>query len=129
MRGAALNMMLAFASLSACHSNPHAHESGRTVMQIEVLGFSDCPNTPEFLRRVRLASAQLSGSRLLYVDQESLPESDVRRGYPTPTALVNGRDLFGLPVPTTPSMGCRLYEGGLPDVDTIAARLRSAAGR
>jgi hypothetical protein len=122
-------LILALALLSACQSTPKAQEAGRSVMNIEVLGFSDCPNTPEFLRRVRLAADQVGGARVLYVDQESLPQDDVRRGYPTPTALVNGRDLFGLPVPTSPSMGCRMYEGGLPDQDTIASRLRNAAGR
>ena len=37
------------------------------------------------------------------------------------------RDLFGLPVPTSPTMSCRTYAGGLPSVNEIAAKLRAAA--
>jgi hypothetical protein len=99
------------------------------MIQVEVLGFGDCPNTPEFLRRVRVAATHVDGTRVVYVDQEALPEHDIRRGYPTPTALANGRDLFGLPVPTNPSMGCRMYEGGLPTEDAITARLQTAVAR
>lgn len=96
-------------------------------MNIEVLGFADCPNTPEFLERVRAAARRFEGATVVYIDQESLPPSDLRRGYPTPTALVNGNDLFGLPRPTAPSMGCRMYDGGVPTTDRIAEKLRAVA--
>ncbi|MDO8678611.1 MAG: hypothetical protein Q7R30_08615 [Acidobacteriota bacterium] len=36
------------------------------------------------------------------VDLETLPDGDVRRGYPTPTVLVSSRDLFGMAEPTPP---------------------------
>jgi hypothetical protein len=36
------------------------------------------------------------------VDQDTLPESDVRRGYPTPTLLYADRDIFGMSVPKAP---------------------------
>ncbi|HMN39748.1 MAG: hypothetical protein IT438_00920 [Phycisphaerales bacterium] len=129
MRVTVLILTLAAASLSACRSTPDVLETGAAMIQVEVLGFGDCPNTPEFLRRVQMAATRVDGARVVYVDQEALPEHDVRRGYPTPTALANGRDLFGLPVPTTPSMGCRMYEGGLPNEDAITARLRIATAR
>jgi hypothetical protein len=35
-------------------------------------------------------------------DQDTLPESDVRRGYPTPTLLYADRDIFGMSVPKPP---------------------------
>ena len=98
-------------------------------MEIEVLGFADCPNTPEFLDRVRKAAQEFAGASVVYVDQESLSQSDIRRGYPTPTALVNGDDLFGLPRPAAPSMGCRMYEGGVPSTERIAQKLRTVAAR
>ena len=122
-------LTLVAAVLSACRSTHDARETGAAMIQVEVLGFGDCPNTPEFLRRVQVAATRVDGARVVYVDQEALPEHDVRRGYPTPTALANGRDLFGLPAPTTPSMGCRMYEDGLPDEDAITARLRRAIAR
>jgi hypothetical protein len=94
---------------------------------IELLGFPDCPNTPEL--RDNLAAALSSmGKGWTFTDtnQEKLPESDLRRGWPTPTILVNGRDLFGMPAPVAPSMGCRMYPGGVPDAETIARHLRDA---
>jgi hypothetical protein len=36
------------------------------------------------------------------VDQDTLPETDVRRGYPTPTLLYADRDIFGMSVPKPP---------------------------
>ncbi|HEU4693186.1 MAG TPA: hypothetical protein VFS23_32710 [Vicinamibacterales bacterium] len=36
------------------------------------------------------------------IDQDTLPETDARRGYPTPTLLYADRDLFGMSVPTRP---------------------------
>lgn len=93
---------------------------------IEVLGFEGCPNTPATLANTRAAVARLGlGASVAYIDQERLPEGDVRRGWPTPTVLVDGRDLFGMPQPTSAAMGCRLYPGGAPSVDEIAARLRA----
>jgi len=36
------------------------------------------------------------------IDLETLPDGDVRRGYPTPTVLVSNRDLFGMAEPQPP---------------------------
>lgn len=116
-------------TLAGCSTQPSAAEHAGAPMKIEVLGFADCPNTPEFLARVRAAARRVEGAQVVYVDQEALPASDLRRGYPTPTALVNGDDLFGLPRPTAPSMGCRMYEGGLPTADRIEQRLRAIAAK
>jgi hypothetical protein len=93
-------------------------------MNVEVLGFSDCPNTPVLRERVAVAVRDAgSAFRLRYVDQCSLAENDPRRGYPAPTVLVEGIDLFGLSVSTTTAMGCRVYAGGLPSVEEIRSRL------
>jgi hypothetical protein len=37
-----------------------------------------------------------------FIDIDTLPVSDVRTGYPTPTLLYKGRDLFGMPEPKPP---------------------------
>ena len=95
-------------------------------MRVDVLGFGDCPNTPLFRERVEAAALRVGGFTVVSVNQESLPPTDLRRGYPAPTALVDGQDLFGLATPTAPSLGCRMYAGGLPSVDEIADRLRAS---
>jgi hypothetical protein len=80
--------------------------------------------------RVHLASALETlggGLTCVEVNQEQLPARDLRRGYPAPTILVDGRDLYGLPTPTDTAMGCRVYAGGVPDAGELARRLRVAA--
>lgn len=93
-------------------------------MKIELLGFGTCPNTPELLQRVKRAAERVvPTAQVVYVDQTALPANDLRRGYPAPTILVNGADLFGLPAPDAATMSCRMYAGGLPEVEEIARRL------
>ena len=83
--------------IPGCSEQPDHAESD--AMLIEVLGFEGCPNTPLFVERVEAAAQAVGGFELLYIDQESLADDDLRRGYPTPTALLGGRDIFGMPVP------------------------------
>jgi hypothetical protein len=92
--------------------------------KIELLGFPECPNTPALRDNLNAALASMdAGWTFSDINQEALPEGDLRRGWPSPTILVNGCDLFGMPAPTTPSMGCRMYAGGVPDAQAIAGRL------
>lgn len=98
--------------------------------KIELLGFSDCPNTPTMRDNLRAALASIAtGWTFTETNQERLPVGDIRRGYPTPTILVNDRDLYGLPVPTASSMGCRMYAGGAPDAGDIAGKVRASIAR
>lgn len=97
---------------------------------IVLLGFADCPNTPILRENLSAALASLNnGWTFTEVDQEQLPSGDLHRGYPTPTILLNDRDLFGLPVPTTTNMACRIYPGGVPDAATVAQKLATSAER
>lgn len=62
-----------------------------------------CLNTDTM--RARLEEALKSmGSTLRYevLDLDTLPVTDARRGYPTPTLLYENRDVFGLPEPQPP---------------------------
>ena len=62
-----------------------------------------CANTATM--RAHLDEALRSLHRPLdyqFIDQETLGQKDPRRGYPTPTLLVNDKDMFGLPVPMPP---------------------------
>ena len=116
--------MLCACLTSGCHSPPPKENSA--LIRIEIIGFPDCPNTPEFGQRVQAAANEVGGFVMVAVNQQTLPANDVRRGYPAPTALVHASDLFGLPVPTSPTLSCRTYAGGLPSVNDIAAKLRAA---
>ena len=116
--------MLCACLTPGCHSPPPNENT--KLIRIEILGFPDCPNTPEFGQRVQAAANEVGGFVLVAVNQQTLPTNDVRRGYPAPTALVHASDLFGLPVPTSPTLSCRTYAGGLPSVNEIAAKLKAA---
>jgi hypothetical protein len=37
-----------------------------------------------------------------FINIDKLPKSDVRTGYPTPTILWKGRNIFGMPIPKPP---------------------------
>lgn len=101
-------------------------QANGAVMKIEILAFEGCPNTPQMKANVERAVASLGlAANVAYVDQMKLPESDRRRGWPSPTVLVDGRDLFGMAEPNGPAMGCRMYQGGAPSEAEIAAALRS----
>ncbi len=96
------------------------------AMKIEVLGFEGCPNTPQTKANLEKAVRESGiAAKVAYVDQMKLPEGDRRRGWPSPTVLVDGRDLFGMAKPNGPAMGCRMYAGGAPSEGEITNALRS----
>jgi hypothetical protein len=62
-----------------------------------------CVNTTVMRRNLDEALKTLGlAASYEMVDQDTLPESDVRRGYPTPTLLYADRDIFGMAVPKPP---------------------------
>ena len=68
-----------------------------------VLTRDGCVNTPDMLNNVDDALRAL-GLALDYevINLASLPATDARLGYPTPTVLVRGRDIDDKPEPTPP---------------------------
>ena len=74
-----------------------------TPANLEFLTRGDCVYTPAM--RANLDAALRSmGRPVVYrvVDLDAVGKTDPRYGYPTPTLLVGGRDLLGLPVPVPP---------------------------
>jgi hypothetical protein len=62
-----------------------------------------CVNTTVMRRNLDEALTALGlAAGYEVVDQDPLPETDVRRGYPTPTLLYADRDIFGMSVPKPP---------------------------
>ena len=60
--------------------------------------------TDQMRTNLDAALTHMGNARLAYrvVDLASFPANDPRRGYPTPTILYEGRDLFGMPTPVPP---------------------------
>jgi hypothetical protein len=62
-----------------------------------------CVNTATMRARLDEALARRDAPRTYAViDADTLADSDVRRGYGTPTVLYENRDLFAMPEPTPP---------------------------
>ena len=76
---------------------------GASASTLVLLTRGDCVATETM--RARLDDAvRAMGSTFEYqvLDLDAVPESDPRRGYPTPTLLYGNRDVFDLPVPQPP---------------------------
>ena len=94
-----LCILIGLAAISACAADAARGQKSVVVF----LTRSGCVQTK--LMRVRLdAAIEAIGKPIPYtvVDLDTLPSDDNRRGYPTPTILVGGVDLFGMPAPTPP---------------------------
>ena len=63
-----------------------------------------CVNTPGMVNNLDDALKALRWPRndYEYINISKLSKTDVRTGYPTPTLLWRGRDIFGMPVPKPP---------------------------
>jgi hypothetical protein len=74
---------------------------------IEFLTRDGCANTDAMLANFQVALGRDNGEPsaarpFTVVDIGALPDNDPRTGYATPTVLVDGRDLLGLPAPKPP---------------------------
>lgn len=74
-----------------------------TMKQVEFLTRSGCVQTKVMKVRLDQAIRGLAAP-LTYtlVDLDTLPSTDVRKAYPTPTVLYGGADLFGMAAPKPP---------------------------
>jgi hypothetical protein len=62
-----------------------------------------CVNTPDMVTNLDDALNALGWPKdYQYINIGQLSAKDVRTGYPTPTLLWKGRDIFGLPIPKPP---------------------------
>lgn len=98
----ALIVLAVLSGLIACSCSRQAAppDGPRTLA---VLTRGGCVNTDQM--RANLDDAIKTFSKPIsyeMVDLDTLPRTDPRSGYPTPTMLYQGRDVFGMPVPQPP---------------------------
>jgi hypothetical protein len=78
-------------------------EPPRTLKDLVFLTREGCVNTPDMVNNLDDALTALKLSKdYAYIDIGTLPKDDTRIGYPTPTVLWKGKDIFGMPVPNPP---------------------------
>jgi hypothetical protein len=122
-------LLVAVSMLIGCASSQGAHSVSKVLARVQILGFDSCPNTPVMHQRLLAALAQMNVDEPVdVINQDALANDDLRRGWPAPTVLIDGSDLFGMSPPQSPAMGCRVYRGpgGVPSVTELAQRLASA---
>lgn len=74
-----------------------------TMNDLTFLTRDGCVNTPDMVNNLDDALKTLGWPRdYQYIDIGTLKASDVRTGYPTPTLLWKGQDIFGMPAPKPP---------------------------
>lgn len=99
-----------FVFLTSCGEHSLDNEPARAVpevidkeLTIQFLTRDGCKNTRKMLARLKDALGRLDQRvDLEIVHQAGLRQDDPRIGYPTPTLLIDGKDIFGSPVPTPP---------------------------
>ena len=90
-------------------------------VRVEMLYFEGCPTTETMRARLHEAMPDAGdGFAFIEVDLESLAVDDVRRGYGSPTVLVNGHDMLGMANPEATELSCRLYPDGVPSSVELA---------
>jgi hypothetical protein len=83
--------------LTSCGASPV------DTTKLVLLTRGECVNTPTMRANLDAALTSMSlPNNYQFINIDTLDKSDERTGYPTPTLLFNGRDLFGLDVPTPP---------------------------
>ena len=62
-----------------------------------------CVNTPDMVNNLDAALATLKLPKdFQFINIGTLAATDARTGYPTPTVLWKGKDIFGMPAPKPP---------------------------
>ena len=105
-----INFVLLFTlALSACTANKGVPAEIKEMQttgnrpHLQFLTRDGCKNTPVMLSNLKEAISEGKiAADYTVVHQGSLPPEDPRGGYPTPTILLNGKDIFGLGVPRPP---------------------------
>jgi len=80
-----------------------AWSAAPTVNDLTFLTRDGCVNTPDMVNNLDDALAALKLTiDYQFVNIGKLPKDDPRTGYPTPTLLWKGKDIFGLSAPKLP---------------------------
>ncbi len=90
------------------------------MITIEVQHFHGCPNSDEMIKRVREAITR-SEVEIEYKEVlvDTPEKAELHKFRDSPTMLVNGIDLEGLPEPDFGNLACRYYKDGIPSVETM----------
>lgn len=89
-------------------------------VKLEFQYFEGCPNHIKMQNNLNEAIKGLEDKveiKKVLVEDEATAMQVKFRG--SPTLLINGEDLLGMPVPEEPSLACRYYPKGIPTSEEI----------
>lgn len=89
-------------------------------VKLEFQYFEDCPNHKKMSDNLNEAIKGLEEKielKKYLVEDEKTAKKVSFRG--SPTLLINGKDIEGIPAPEEPSLACRFYVNGIPGADKI----------
>ena len=103
MARATIALMLKLALPLIVIATVSAADKPSSMKDLTFLSREGCVNTPDMAYQLEGALKALDWPNdYQYIDIGDLPKSDARTGYPTPTLLWRGRDVFGMPAPKPP---------------------------
>jgi hypothetical protein len=89
--------------------------------------FDDCPNydtmRKNLLQAVRGIEDKVEIREIPVVDGETARKVQFRG---SPSLLINGEDLEGMPAPEEAALSCRFYPNGIPPADLIRQKIEIA---
>lgn len=109
----------------SCNESKENMNSYKKII-VEFQHFEGCPNGPKLLKNLKEAIKDLENNVEIIEILVNTPELAIKHNFRgSPTILVDGNDLLGIPIPEKPSLSCRLYPNGLPSPNFIREYLTS----
>lgn len=91
------------AIVASCRGEERANSTTNTTAKMAFLTREGCANTAIMREHLDAALRSLNlPVSYAVINLDTLPDTDARSGYPTPTVLLGNRDLFGMPEPPVP---------------------------
>lgn len=95
------------------------------MITVEFQYFNGCLNSDLMMDRVREAISQVDIKVELKMVLINTPEKAKKYNFRgSPTVLVDGIDLEGLPEPSVGNLACRYYHNGIPSVEFVVNSIR-----
>ena len=86
--------------------------AGKIILQVQY--FIGCPHAEQALNLVQQYKKSHENIVTEYIEVKDDLQAQTIGFRGSPTILINGQDMTGVPAPAEPRMACRYYPDGLP---------------
>ena len=99
-------------------------------VRLEFQYFEDCPHHDSMRKNLYLALQGIENDVELTEVQVVDADTAARLGFRgSPTLLINGEDVEGMPAPEEASLSCRFYPNGIPSAKVIRRKVEEASSK